>query len=200
MKSSSKLLLALTIAGAFSLGASVSAYAQQVRVFTLQKAPTPIEFAKTLMGNSFVPKLKMRGVRQLGEAADGNVPIIAAGPFTPDASNALAVPIPFGFDSATLASDAREPLDQIAEGIKLVHAQSHPDAVMVIEGHTDAIGQSAYNKRLSQRRAAAVKRYLVSVHGLSPELLKAVGKGQSEPLNPTNPRGEENRRVQFRLG
>ena len=159
MKISSRFLLALTTASVFATGASMTTYAQAVRVFTLEKTPTPIEFAKTLMGKSFVPKLKMRGIRQLGESAEGTDPLVAAGPFTPDAANALAAPIPFAFDSASLANDAREPLDQIAEGIKLVHAQSHPDVVMVIEGHTDAIGQSAYNQRLSQRRALAVKRY-----------------------------------------
>lgn len=187
----------LVLAGATVLGVACQSFAQQVQYFPLSHAPSPLTVAKTLVGEKFKPKLKMRGVRQLGESAGGQDPILAEGPFTPDTSNALAMPIPFAFDSATLAAEAKAPLDQIAEGIKLV--QEATPAVVVIEGHTDSVGQSAYNQRLSQRRAAAVKRYLVDVHGVNPALLKSVGKGEAEPLNPDNPRGDENRRVQFRV-
>lgn len=189
----------LVLAGATILGVACQSFAQHVQYFPLTKAPSPLTVAKTLVGENFKPKLKMRGVRQLGESAGGQAPILADGPstsFTPDTSNALAVPIPFAFDSATLAAEAKAPLDQIAEGIKLV--QEATPAVVVIEGHTDSVGNPGYNKRLSQRRAAAVKRYLVDVHGVNPALLKSVGKGEAEPLNPDNPRGDENRRVQFR--
>jgi OmpA-OmpF porin, OOP family len=78
--------------------------------------------------------------------------------------------------------------------------QEATGVVVVIEGHTDAVGSPQYNKRLSMRRAAAVKKYLVASHGVNATLLKAVGKGQSEPLNAENPRADENRRVQFRAG
>jgi len=108
------------------------------------------------------------------------------------------VPIPFAFNSSTLVPEAMGPLDQIAEGVKLV--QEATGIVVVIEGHTDAVGSPHYNKRLSMRRAAAVKKYLVASHGVNANLLKAVGKGQSEPLNAENPRADENRRVQFRAG
>jgi outer membrane protein OmpA-like peptidoglycan-associated protein len=183
---------------AASLGLAFQSFAQSVQYFPLDKAPTPIVVAKTLVGNTFKPKLKMRGVRQLGESAGGTDPIEAQGSFTPDTTNALAVPIPFAFNSSILADEAKVPLDQIAEGIKLV--QETTPVVVLIEGHTDAVGNPAYNKKLSQRRAAAVKRYLVVTHGVNPQLLKSVGKGDSEPLNPANPRGDENRRVQFRAG
>jgi outer membrane protein OmpA-like peptidoglycan-associated protein len=186
------------LCGAAILGIAFQSLAQQVQYFPLANAPSPLVVAKTLVGENFKPKLKMRGVRQLGESAGGHDPIAAEGSFTPDTSNALAVPIPFAFDSATLAAEAKAPLDQIAEGIKLV--QEATPAVVVIEGHTDSVGQPGYNKRLSQRRAAAVKRYLVEAHGVNPALLKSVGKGEAEPLNPANPRGDENRRVQFRVG
>jgi outer membrane protein OmpA-like peptidoglycan-associated protein len=187
----------VVLAGAVILGVTFQSFAQQVQYFPLTHAPSPLVVAKTLVGENFKPRLKMRGVRQLGESAGGQDPVPAEGPFTPDTSNVLAVPIPFAFDSAILAVEAKAPLDQIAEGIKLV--QEATPSVVVIEGHTDAVGQPGYNKRLSQRRAAAVKRYLVDVHGVNPLLLKSVGKGEAEPLNPANPRGDENRRVQFRV-
>jgi outer membrane protein OmpA-like peptidoglycan-associated protein len=188
----------LIVLGAFTLGATVQAFSGEVQYFPLTKAPSPLMVAKALVGQSFAPKLKMRGVRQLGESAGGQDPITAQGPFTPDTSNALAVPIPFAFNSSALSPDAAEPLDQIAEGVKL--AQEATGIVVVIEGHTDAVGSAQYNKRLSLRRAAAVKKYLVANHGVNANLLKAVGKGQTKPLNAENPRADENRRVQFRAG
>jgi outer membrane protein OmpA-like peptidoglycan-associated protein len=184
--------------GAFTLGTTFQAFSGEVQYFPLTKAPSPLIVAKTLVGPSFTPKLKMRGVRQVGESASGQDPIAAEGSFTPDTSNALAVPIPFAFNSSTLTTEAVAPLDQIAEGVKLV--QDSTGIVVVIEGHTDAVGSPQYNKRLSLRRAAAVKKYLVTNHGVNASLLKAVGKGQSEPLNADNPRADENRRVQFRAG
>jgi outer membrane protein OmpA-like peptidoglycan-associated protein len=188
----------LIVLSAFTLGTAFHAFSGEVQYFPLAKAPTPLMVAKTLVGQSFTPKLKKRGVRQLGESAGGQDPITAEGPFTPDTSNALAVPIPFAFNSSTLVPEAMAPLDQIAEGVKLV--QEATGVVVVIEGHTDAVGSPQYNKRLSMRRAAAVKKYLVASHGVNANLLKAVGKGQSEPLNAENPRADENRRVQFRAG
>jgi outer membrane protein OmpA-like peptidoglycan-associated protein len=188
----------LIILSAFTLGVTFQAFSGEVRYFPLTKAPSPLVVAKTLVGQSFVPKLKMRGVRQLGESAGGQDPIAAEGSFTLDTSNTLAMPIPFAFNSTTLAPDATGPLDQIAEGVKLV--QESTGIVIVIEGHTDAVGSPQYNKRLSLRRATAVKKYLVANHGVNANLLKAVGKGQSEPLNAENPRADENRRVQFRAG
>jgi outer membrane protein OmpA-like peptidoglycan-associated protein len=70
----------------------------------------------------------------------------------------------------------------------------------VVEGHTDAIGTDAYNIELSQRRAAAVKQYLVTVHGIEPERLKHIGFGKYRPIEGADPFAAENRRVQFRPG
>lgn len=69
------------------------------------------------------------------------------------------------------------------------------DTKILIEGHTDAIGSRAYNDALSERRAEAVKAYLVHEMGVSADRLQAVGKGFSEPALPDNPRAAANRRV-----
>ena len=63
-------------------------------------------------------------------------------------------------------------------------------------GHTDAKGSAGYNKALSDRRAAAVRRYLVE-HGVATTRLRAVGKGESQLLNAEDPEGAENRRVEI---
>jgi outer membrane protein OmpA-like peptidoglycan-associated protein len=69
--------------------------------------------------------------------------------------------------------------------------------VFRIVGHTDAVGSASYNDRLSQLRAEEVKRYMVGDCGIPADRLEAVGVGPRHPLNPDNPRGEENRRVEF---
>jgi len=106
---------------------------------------------------------------------------------------AFSLPVRFGFNSAEIMPDAAPQIDAVAEGIKLV-----PSARVMIEGHTDAAGSSAYNRRLSYKRASAVKQYLVYRHGISSQSLVVEGKGEDDPLDPANPYAPENRRVQFR--
>lgn len=110
------------------------------------------------------------------------------------APTALSLPVHFGFDSAQIFPEARVQLDAVAEGIKMVPG----DRPILIEGHTDAIGTPAYNKNLSKRRAESVKQYLVSLHGIDPMRLRTVGQGEAAPIDPADPTGPVNRRVQFR--
>jgi outer membrane protein OmpA-like peptidoglycan-associated protein len=63
-----------------------------------------------------------------------------------------------------------------------------------IEGHTDASGSREYNMALSQRRADAVKQFLVS-QGISPARLTTIGYGFARLANQANPLSGENRRV-----
>jgi outer membrane protein OmpA-like peptidoglycan-associated protein len=63
-----------------------------------------------------------------------------------------------------------------------------------IEGHTDASGAHDYNMALSQRRAEAVKQFLVS-QGIAPDKLIAIGYGFTRLANGANPLSSENRRV-----
>ncbi len=185
-----------------------------VKYYSLEKSPTPIEFARSLMGPNFKPATKMRGLRpvmlagsekqnQTVSATNQSTDFVQPSPqsaqpesVSPTSANALAVPIPFGFNSARLPEVAINSLDDIAEGIKLIHS-SAPMRI-VIEGHTDANGGAAYNMKLSQWRAAAVKRYLVSQHQIDPRLLVAKGYGHTLPFNKGNRFADENRRVQFR--
>jgi outer membrane protein OmpA-like peptidoglycan-associated protein len=80
-----------------------------------------------------------------------------------------------------------------------LHDPSNRTLEYRIEGHTDANGSIAYNKILSQRRAEAVRNYLITM-GTSEEKLIAVGFGKTRPLpNPpaASPYAPVNRRVQF---
>lgn len=67
----------------------------------------------------------------------------------------------------------------------------------VIEGHTDSTASDAYNQKLSERRATAVKDMLVSRYGIAPSRLSAVGYGESRPIasNATKEGKAQNRRV-----
>lgn len=111
----------------------------------------------------------------------------------PQPTQALSLPVQFSFDSSKIEPSARPQLDALAEGIKLLPATQK----VVIEGHTDAAGTEQYNQQLSQRRAAAVKSYLVSMHGIPAERLKDVGFGLKRPVDGADPLAPENRRVQF---
>jgi outer membrane protein OmpA-like peptidoglycan-associated protein len=99
----------------------------------------------------------------------------------------------FEFDKAELSTSDRELLARVA-GI-LVTAQ---DYTISVNGHTDDVGSDAYNKRLSQRRAQAVRDYLVQA-GLSPEILSVEGHGKSLPLvkGTTDSARRKNRRVEL---
>ena len=67
----------------------------------------------------------------------------------------------------------------------------------LIVGHTDGAGPELYNQQLSERRAAAVKAYLVGKGQIEEARLTAVGFGKSKPLDAGNPMSAENRRVEI---
>jgi outer membrane protein OmpA-like peptidoglycan-associated protein len=100
----------------------------------------------------------------------------------------------FEFDSARLKPESDPLLQQM-----LATLQADPDASVEIVGHTDAVGTDAYNLGLSQRRAQAVVHWLVA-HGIAPERLVAVGKGEAEPIadNGAALGRSQNRRVEIR--
>jgi outer membrane protein OmpA-like peptidoglycan-associated protein len=85
-------------------------------------------------------------------------------------------------------------LDQVARVIL-----EHPELEKVwIEGHTDERGSEQFNEELSQRRAEAVREYLIK-KGVAPQRLEARGMGRSMPVAPnTTEKGRAaNRRVEF---
>jgi OmpA-OmpF porin, OOP family len=83
----------------------------------------------------------------------------------------------FGFDKAEIKAEGHQILDVAAEKIS---ANADLNLILVT-GHTDKIGSDQYNQKLSERRANAVKAYLVT-KGVEEGRLKALGKGESEPV------------------
>lgn len=83
----------------------------------------------------------------------------------------------FGFDQSTLSADGRRALDTFAGELRGTRFE-----VVTVEGHTDRLGSAAYNQALSERRAAAVKAYLVSAGGVDAAMVRSVGKGETVPV------------------
>jgi outer membrane protein OmpA-like peptidoglycan-associated protein len=69
-------------------------------------------------------------------------------------------------------------------------------STFVVAGHTDAAGGETFNQDLSERRAEAIKRYLVDKYGITGSDLVTVGYGKSKLKDPNQPMAEVNRRVQ----
>jgi len=140
----------------------------------------------------------------------GGVKYSFAGPPAPPPAVAQAPPPPpapptkkkivlrgvhFDFDKATIRADARPVLDEAIATLK-----QEGGIAVIAEGHTDSVGSDAYNMKLSQRRAKAVRDYLVAA-GISARRISAEGFGESQPVasNDTADGRAQNRRVELRV-
>ncbi|PVX34483.1 OmpA family protein [Janthinobacterium sp. 78] len=120
-------------------------------------------------------------------------PVVVAAPApTPVAEKvSFASEALFDFDQSTLKPQGKAALDQLLGQLKGMDLE-----VIVTVGHTDAVGSDAYNQKLSQRRAEAVKAYLVT-QGVETNRVYTEGKGETQPVadNTTAAGRAKNRRV-----
>jgi outer membrane protein OmpA-like peptidoglycan-associated protein len=102
--------------------------------------------------------------------------------------------IPFKFDSATI--DDASPLGSLAQEVK-----SNPDAILVLEGRTDATGDETYNIQLGERRLDAVVRHLVVEQSVPMHQIHRMSFGAASPLasNDTTEGRAQNRSVVIRV-
>lgn len=105
--------------------------------------------------------------------------------------------IRFGTDEAFIRAEEISNLDAIGEIIEEV-VYNRPDEIFLIEGHTDAVGSDAYNLRLSEERALAVKEALLDYFNIPEENLITIGYGERYLRIPTPYAEQENRRVSVR--
>lgn len=101
----------------------------------------------------------------------------------------------FASGKASLLPASRDALDNVAAALK-----ANPDREIIVEGHTDSVGSTSFNEDLSQRRAVAVREYLIE-QGVPAEMIRARGRGEEEPVE-TNATAEgraNNRRVEIVL-
>jgi OOP family OmpA-OmpF porin len=103
--------------------------------------------------------------------------------------------VDFEFNSTQLTAPAQHTLNEVAAALL-----TQPELHIEVQGHTDSIGTDSYNLGLSQRRADAVKAYLVN-RGLSASILSAKGFGKAMPIagNDTAEGRAQNRRVAFEV-
>jgi outer membrane protein OmpA-like peptidoglycan-associated protein len=110
----------------------------------------------------------------------------------------LAADVLFDFDKSDLRAEAASTLHNLAD---IIRAKAH--GPVGIRGYTDALGKDPYNQRLSERRAASVKTWLVSREQLAAANLTTSGLGARDPVAPNrkpdgtdDPEGRQlNRRV-----
>lgn len=137
-------------------------------------------------------------------------PAAAAAPAAPSTPAAPAAPAPaakapasvrqsvviqadalFDFDKSVVRPDGKKSIDEALAKLQGVSLE-----MVIATGHTDSIGTDAYNQKLSERRAAAVKDYLVS-KGIPSAKITTIGKGETQPVatNKTKEGRQKNRRV-----
>lgn len=100
--------------------------------------------------------------------------------------------VKFDTDKTTIKSGYHKDINDLIEVMK-----DYPDLQIVVEGHTDNVGTNAYNKKLSQGRANAVKKYMVE-NGINANRITAKGYGEEQPIasNATKEGRAKNRRVE----
>jgi len=112
---------------------------------------------------------------------------------SPEKEETVNLLIEFDTNKAVIKPAYYPNLDAVGEFM-----QKYPTIDITVEGHTDNVGSNAYNQKLSQRRAAAVKKYIVDKFGIDAKRIKAVGYGETKPVdtNKTTEGRYHNRRVQ----
>ncbi len=101
--------------------------------------------------------------------------------------------VKFDFDKDSVKAESQGDIKNLADFMN-----QYPQTRTTVEGHTDSVGSDAYNQKLSERRANAVRQVLVNQYGVSGERVNAVGYGESRPVadNASDAGRAINRRVE----
>jgi OmpA-OmpF porin, OOP family len=124
-----------------------------------------------------------------------NVSVVAPPPvvLSPEKEETVNLLIEFDFNKSVVKPEFYPNVNAVGDFM-----QKYPTVNITVEGHTDSVGKNVYNQKLSQRRAEAVKKYIVGKFGIDAKRIKAVGYGETKPID-TNKTAEgryHNRRVQ----
>lgn len=106
----------------------------------------------------------------------------------------ISMRVQFAYDSDELENEAILSLRALGAALRDPRLKDYRFEII---GHTDSKGSDAYNLELSQRRAASVVEHLVFFHRVDRDRLLAIGKGESDPINKSDPEAGENRRVEI---
>ena len=143
-------------------------------------------------GDGFIDKVD-KCPREPGVAPDGCKPKITKSEI--DEIGEIARTVYFKTGKNELTEESKQKLSRVAEIVV-----KYDNLKFDIEGHTDSVGRESTNQSLSERRANAVKDYLVSL-GVDSSILTAIGYGESQPkyTNKTKEGRASNRRTEIKL-
>jgi outer membrane protein OmpA-like peptidoglycan-associated protein len=153
----------------------------------LSMAPPAEQPATSPLQDKFLQTVRGRSSRSLSSTEREEIAAMAT------AKPNIDLEITFDYDSANISQKSLGSVQALGQAL------TSPDlkgSTFVVAGHTDAAGTDAYNQDLSDRRADAIKRYLVEKYRIASADLVTVGYGKSKLKDPSQPLAEVNRRVQ----
>lgn len=105
----------------------------------------------------------------------------------------ISLNVEFDIDKYDIRDGYNQDIKRVADFMT-----QYPEAVAVIEGHTDNTGDFDYNQKLSEKRAESIRQYLIEKFGIESARLRAAGYGETNPIaaNDTEDGRQKNRRVE----
>ena len=135
----------------------------------------------------FVQKIRGRSTRSLSASEREEIAAIVKD------KPKIDLEINFDYNSADISAKSLPSVQALGRALTNNDLKG---STFVVAGHTDAAGGEGYNQDLSERRADAIKRYLVDKYGINGTDLVTVGYGKSKLKDANQPLAEANRRVQ----
>jgi len=135
----------------------------------------------------FVTSVKGRTTRSLSKSEREEIAAIVQD------KPKIDLEINFDYNSADISSKSLPSVQALGRALSNAELKG---STFVVAGHTDAAGGEGYNQELSERRADAIKKYLVDKYGLNGADLVTVGYGKSKLKDASQPLSDANRRVQ----
>lgn len=191
----------LTVGTALSFGLGAASAADEVTEDQILKALTPTKKPLTRglsVGGSpqpavnpteskFVSSVRGRTTRSLSRTEREEIAAIVKD------KPKIDLEITFDYNSADISAKSIPSVEALGRALSNAELKG---STFVVAGHTDAAGGEEYNQTLSERRADAIKKYLVDKYGINGSDLVTVGYGKSKLKDPGQPLAEANRRVQ----
>ena len=153
----------------------------------LSVGPQQVDQAAVAAEGQFVQKIRGRSSRSLTISEREEIAAIVQD------KPKIDLEINFDYNSADISTRSLASVQALGRALANADLKG---STFVVAGHTDAAGGEGYNQDLSERRADAIKRYLVDKYGINGTDLVTVGYGKSKLKDPNAPTAEANRRVQ----
>jgi outer membrane protein OmpA-like peptidoglycan-associated protein len=192
----------VTIGTALSFGVGAALAADDVTEDQILKALTPAKKGPLTRGLSvggspepavnpaetkFVTSVRGRTTRSLSQSEREEIASIVKD------KPKIDLEITFDYNSADISAKSIPSVQALGRALTNAELKG---STFVVAGHTDAAGGEEYNQNLSERRADAIKKYLIDKYGINGSDLVTVGYGKSKLKDPNQPLAEANRRVQ----